>query len=350
MSVVRDRARMPRRAKPGATTSAVVPGRGLAPGGLRARAAIPLASADARAARSRDRPPHARAPRAGPRHPRASRLSGQRSAAPSARRSPARACAAGTIEPSAVTASTCSSTSIGRRDAPLPSRHERALAVLPRAARATRSPTSTCEIAFEDGAELWFQDPRRFGMLRVVATDRAYEDPRSRVLGPGPDRRAPPTGRSLARSAPARSVAMKNFLLDQRRIAGIGNIYASEILHRARVDPGGAAGRLDAGGVGARRRGRPARARRGDRAAWGPPSARYRTLWNEPGAYGERLLVYDRAGEPCRRCGAPIRRIVQGQRSTFYCPSCQTRAKVGRGDLPKSRRWRPRTRPVDSHC
>jgi formamidopyrimidine-DNA glycosylase len=49
----------------------------------------------------------------------------------------------------------------------------------------------------------------------------------------------------------------------------------------------------------------------------------YRTLWNEPGAFGERLLVYDRAGEPCRRCGATIRRIVQGQRSTFYCPRCQ---------------------------
>jgi formamidopyrimidine-DNA glycosylase len=53
----------------------------------------------------------------------------------------------------------------------------------------------------------------------------------------------------------------------------------------------------------------------------------YRTLWNEPGNYGERLLVYDRAGEPCRRCGTTIRRIVQGQRSTFYCPSCQKQSR-----------------------
>ena len=59
----------------------------------------------------------------------------------------------------------------------------------------------------------------------------------------------------------------------------------------------------------------------------------YRTLWGERGGYGERLLVYDRSGEPCLRCGAPIRRIVQGQRSTFFCRTCQARRKLemGRG-------------------
>jgi formamidopyrimidine-DNA glycosylase len=126
--------------------------------------------------------------------------------------------------------------------------------------------------------------------------------------------------------------------MDQRRIAGIGNIYASEILHRARVDPRWPASRL----------------RPGDWQAiaeqtvqvlgeaierFGTTFSTYRTLWNEPGAYGDQLLVYDRARQPCRRCGAPIRRIVQGQRSTFFCPRCQGKARGG--GLPKKLGPRP---------
>ena len=60
-------------------------------------------------------------------------------------------------------------------------------------------------------------------------------------------------------------------------------------------------------------------------ARFGTTFSAYRTLWNEPGTYGDQLLVYDRAREPCRTCGTPIRRIVQGQRSTFFCPHCQSR-------------------------
>jgi hypothetical protein len=72
---------------------------------------------------------------------------------------------------------------------------------------------------------------------------------------------------------------------------------------------------------------------------FGTTFSAYRTLWNEPGQYGERLLVYDRAGEACRRCGTPIRRIVQGARSTFYCPVCQRRTGAKRPRKPA------RTRP-----
>jgi formamidopyrimidine-DNA glycosylase len=61
----------------------------------------------------------------------------------------------------------------------------------------------------------------------------------------------------------------------------------------------------------------------------------YRTLWNEPGTYAERLLVYDRAGKPCQRCGYTIRKLVQGQRSTYFCPNCQSR---GRSNRAKARR------------
>jgi formamidopyrimidine-DNA glycosylase len=134
-------------------------------------------------------------------------------------------------------------------------------------------------------------------------------------------------------------VSAKGFLLDQRRIAGVGNIYASEILHRARVDPRRAAGRLGlrewravAGGM--------TRVLNEAIERMGTTFSMYRTLWNEPGTYGDKLRVYDRAHLPCPRCRTPIRRIVQGQRSTFYCPGCQSRgAAAGRPGphAPRSR-------------
>ena len=117
-------------------------------------------------------------------------------------------------------------------------------------------------------------------------------------------------------------MAVKTFLMDQRRIAGLGNIYASEVLHRAGLDP-----RRHAGGLTLREWEAVAAEIRAVLAeaiaGMGTTFSTYRTVWGEPGQYGESLRVYDRANEPCRRCGTPIRRIVQGQRSTFYCPSCQ---------------------------
>lgn len=189
--------------------------------------------------------------------------------------------------------------------------------------------------ALEDGGDLWFQDPRRFGMLRLVETRALAHDPSLRPLGPDP-LATPPTGESLHAIARGSRVAVKIFLLDQRRIAGIGNIYASEILFRAALDPRRQAGRLS-------------------RAEWvrvasetrlvleeairgmGTTFSAYRTLRGERGGYGDRLLVYDRSGEPCLRCGAPIRRIVQGQRSTFFCRSCQARRSLEMGGRKRQR-------------
>src|SRR5437899_2221055 len=111
----------------------------------------------------------------------------------------------------------------------------------------------------------------------------------------------------------------KTMLLDQRRIAGIGNIYASEILHRARVDPrrlAGALTRAQCEAIAVQISSVLTEAI--DRE--GTTFSMYRTLAGEPGGYGTQLYVYDRAGRPCRTCGTPIVRIVQGQRSTFYCP------------------------------
>jgi formamidopyrimidine-DNA glycosylase len=177
------------------------------------------------------------------------------------------------------------------------------------------------KIRFRDGAELWFQDPRRFGLLKLVSTARLREDPALEGLGPDPIA-TPPSGASLEATARGATIAVKSFLLDQKRLAGVGNIYASEILHRARIDPRRSAGRL-------RRQEWEAVARETVRVLseaierMGTTFSAYRTLWNEPGAYGEQLLVYDRERQPCRNCGHAIRRIVQGQRSTFYCPRCQ---------------------------
>jgi formamidopyrimidine-DNA glycosylase len=179
------------------------------------------------------------------------------------------------------------------------------------------------------GGELWFQDPRRFGLLRLGSTAALGRDPALRALGPDP-LADPPDGARLHAIARGARVAVKNFLLDQRRIAGIGNIYASEILFRAAVDPRRRAGALARAEWRAIAREIPAVLSEAVERM-GTTFSMYRTLWNEPGTYGDQLRVYDRAGAPCRLCGTPIRRVVQGQRSTYFCPSCQVRARPPRG-------------------
>jgi formamidopyrimidine-DNA glycosylase len=180
-------------------------------------------------------------------------------------------------------------------------------------------------IAFTDGSELWFQDPRRFGLLKLIETAAAAKDAGLRALGPDPIA-TPPTGAGLYAIGRKAKTPVKVFLLDQKRIAGVGNIYASEILHRAGVDP-----RRRASGLSEaewqRVAGETTAVLEEAIARMGTTFSAYRTLWNEPGAYGEQLRVYDRGGEPCRRCGTPIRRVVQAQRSTFFCPACQKRRK-----------------------
>jgi formamidopyrimidine-DNA glycosylase len=176
-------------------------------------------------------------------------------------------------------------------------------------------------IRFADGTGLWYQDVRRFGLLRLVLSADLGRDPALARLGPDPVA-APPTGAGLRAVARGSRMAVKTFLMDQRRIAGLGNIYASEVLHRAGLDPRRRAGALAAReweAVAAEIRAVLAEAI----ARMGTTFSTYRTVWGEPGQYGELLRVYDRANEPCHRCGTPVRRIVQGQRSTFYCPSCQ---------------------------
>jgi len=179
------------------------------------------------------------------------------------------------------------------------------------------------KLRFDDGAALWYQDVRRFGILRVVPTARLARDASLRLLGPDP-LAVPRDGAAMRAAARGARTSIKAWLLDQRRIAGIGNIYASEVLFRARIDPRRRAGALDPAEW-ARVAGEIPAVLEESIARMGTTFAAYRTIWNEPGQYGEELLVYDRAGEPCRKCGTALRRIVQNGRSTFFCPSCQRR-------------------------
>src|SRR5690606_5498259 len=108
---------------------------------------------------------------------------------------------------------------------------------------------------------------------------------------------------------------IKPVLLDQALLARVGNIYASEALWRARISP-----RAAANGLGPRRLAALLQGIRDALAAGAEAATRY-----SEGGDAARLMVYDREGEPCRRCGTPIRRIVQAGRSTYYCPRCQRR-------------------------
>ena len=198
---------------------------------------------------------------------------------------------------------------------------------------ATDLPHVHARIRFSDGAELWYQDPRRFGLLRLVPTTRLASDRRLAGLGPDPVAE-PPSGEALRSKARGTRQSIKSFLMDQRRLAGIGNIYASEILHRAGVHPRTRAGRIPIGQWDAIARETTAVLAEAIERS-GTTFSMYRTIWNEPGAYGDQLLVYDRPGEPCRACGTAIRRIVQGARATFYCPVCQPPGARARRGTPR---------------
>ena len=167
---------------------------------------------------------------------------------------------------------------------------------------------------------LRLRDPRRFGA--VLWTDGPPEAHRLlRHLGIEPLTRAL-DGRRLHALAHGSHIQIKPFLMDGRRVVGVGNIYASESLFRAGIHPRRRAGRLSPA-----RCARLARAiKRTLRAAIRAGGSSLRDYVGGDGARGgfqRRALVYGRQGEACRRCGTPIRRIVQGQRATYFCPRCQ---------------------------
>ena len=174
-------------------------------------------------------------------------------------------------------------------------------------------------IGLEGPGRLIYHDVRRFGRLQVLGSE-AYRE-WSRSLGPEPlGRRF--TGRRLADDLARSASPIRSWLLDQRRVVGVGNIYANEALHRARIHPRTPAREI--GGKAARRLHRAIRkVLRDSIQAQGTTLRDYRTARNEEGSYAHRLRVYGRKGEPCPRCGATVERIVFGNRSAFFCPTCQ---------------------------
>jgi formamidopyrimidine-DNA glycosylase len=174
------------------------------------------------------------------------------------------------------------------------------------------------DLVFDRRLRMVFNDPRRFGLMRLGRLDELAE---LGNVGRDPLNAAPSLEewRNLVRG---RRTPIKNLLMDQRLLGGVGNIYASEMLFQAGIRP-----RRRAAG-----QRREELQRLGDamqqvlaRAVelGGSSISDYRDANGQPGFFQIHHAVYDRAGEPCRTCAAPIKRIVIGGRSTFYCPRCQ---------------------------
>jgi formamidopyrimidine-DNA glycosylase len=163
-------------------------------------------------------------------------------------------------------------------------------------------------LAFTDGTRVSLVDSRALCTLTVHESEAAAL-PDLGLEATDPSLDAATLGAALAR----RRIPIKVALLDQRVVAGLGNIYAAESLWYARISPLAPAASLSAARL--------------DRLIEGMRTA-LRVAEEEPGRYGRgeataRMEVYDREGEPCSRCGTRIRRIVQAGRSTYFCPKCQ---------------------------
>jgi formamidopyrimidine-DNA glycosylase len=174
-------------------------------------------------------------------------------------------------------------------------------------------------VVFElsNGATIVFNDPRRFGFMKVLDRSEAAADAVLSALGPEPLTRAF-SATVLANALAGRKISIKAALLDQRRIAGLGNIYACEALHVARLSPGRRVATL------VTRAGSPTPQLEALVAAI--RAVLKEAIANRHRAGGEdRFRVYDHEGERCPRrgCRGTIKRIVQAGRSTFFCPVCQ---------------------------
>jgi formamidopyrimidine-DNA glycosylase len=175
----------------------------------------------------------------------------------------------------------------------------------------------------DDGRELWFTDPRRFGEAFLI--DDPDLDERFAKLGVEP-LSAAFTPEALGKMAAGRTAPLKSFLLDQSGVAGVGNIYADEALFRARLHPLSPAGSMRPEHQEGLRDAVIAALEAGIDGG-GASIDDYRDGRGEKGTMQDEFLVHTREGEPCLRCESPIARIVVSGRSTYYCPSCQVRLR-----------------------
>ena len=177
-------------------------------------------------------------------------------------------------------------------------------------------------IQTDRGREITFNDARRFGYMDLIATDVLDQHPWFKGLGPEPlgeDFNA----KALAAAIHGRKQSIKVTLLDQRIVAGLGNIYVCETLFRARIDPRRSAGDLKPREI--KTLVEAVKAVLAEAVDAGGSTLRdYRSADGELGYFQHRFRVYGREGETCPDCKGTIERIVQGGRSTFFCPACQT--------------------------
>jgi formamidopyrimidine-DNA glycosylase len=175
------------------------------------------------------------------------------------------------------------------------------------------------DLVLDTGQALRFNDPRRFGCLLWQKPGEVH--PLLRPLGPEPLGDAF-SGDWLWAASRGHHAAVKTFLMDQSIVVGVGNIYASEVLFAAGVHPKRAAGDVS--------RARYARIAAATRRILSYAITRGGTTLRDfiapdgaPGYFEQELMVYGRAGEPCKTCGTPIRAQVIGQRMSYWCPRCQ---------------------------
>lgn len=181
-----------------------------------------------------------------------------------------------------------------------------------------------------EGGTLVYHDIRRFGLLRVLDA-RAYGR-WSRSLGPEPlGRRF--TARYLQEACAASRSPLRSWLLDQRKVAGVGNIYANEAAHLAGIHPRTPASAIPAQAIPRLHRAI-RRVLRDAIEARGTTLRDYRTAQGWEGSYGGALRVYGRDGEPCPGCRTPVEREVFGNRSAFFCPTCQPAPDAPRRSPP----------------
>jgi formamidopyrimidine-DNA glycosylase len=176
------------------------------------------------------------------------------------------------------------------------------------------------DLVLDSGVALRFNDPRRFGSL-LYTRGEPQRHPLLAQLAPEPFSKAFDAD-YLYRITRGRRVAIKHLLMNSRLVVGVGNIYASEALFRARLRPGRPARGLTPADAARLVRAVRAVLRQAIRSG-GTTLRDYLGADGAPGYFRQRLYVYERAGRPCRRCGSPVRAMTQGQRSTYYCASCQ---------------------------
>ncbi len=188
----------------------------------------------------------------------------------------------------------------------------------------------------DDGRQVWFTDPRRFGEA-LLLDDASLDAHFASRLGVEPFSEAF-TSEALGEIAAGRTVPLKSFLLDQKGIAGVGNIYADEALFRARLHPLSSAGSMKPEHLEALRDAVVAALEAGIDGG-GASIDDYRDGRGEKGRMQDEFLVHTREGKACPRCDGTIERIVVSGRSTYFCPACQVRLRR----KPRRRRPVPRS-------